>query len=117
MKMGTHILADFFGCPVEVLKSAEVLRQILNETVSEANFTKVGESFHQFEPHGATGVIVLAESHISVHTWPENGTAAIDIFSCSGTGPAEKAFDFLIKRMKPEKFNKEVIEREEKGSN
>ena len=111
MKMGTHILADFFGCPEELLKSSEVLSRILNETVSEANLTKVGESFYQFEPEGATGVILLAESHLSVHTWPENSSAAVDIFCCGGKELAEKAFEILLKKLKPEKHTKTLIER------
>lgn len=109
MTMGTHILANFHGCSRELLEKAEVLKRILNKTVSEVNFNKVGETFYQFEPTGATGVILLAESHISVHTWPERGSAAIDIFSCSGRDQAEKAYALLKEKFKPENIESETI--------
>jgi len=74
--LGTHVLSRLKGCPSDLLERAETLDRILNEVVLESGLHKVGETYHQFKPFGATGVILLAESHISVHTWPERGERA-----------------------------------------
>lgn len=109
--LGIHVLANLKGCPSDLLESAETLKRILNEVISEADLNKVGETFHQFEPAGATGVIVLAESHLSAHTWPEHGTVAVDIFTCGKEGNAHEALDMLVKRFKPTAVEKKVVER------
>ena len=95
---GTHILAVLKDCPADVLQSADVLKRILNEVVLEAKLNKVGEVFHQFDPVGATGVVIIAESHISAHTWPEKGTIALDVFTCGKEGNAHEAYDLLFKK-------------------
>lgn len=80
--LGIHILLSLFDCDEELLVDANCIKNLLNEAVLKADLTKVGETFYQFEPSGATGVLLLSESHICIHTWPEFNTAAIDIFSC-----------------------------------
>lgn len=112
MRTGTHILATLEGCPRNLTEKAEIVKALLNEIVSEAKLNKVGETAHQFQPHGVTAVILLAESHISIHTWPENnGLAAIDIFTCGNEGNAREAFNILLKKFKPQKHTKQEIER------
>jgi len=112
MKTGTHLLVNLHGCPKELLCKSEIVLQLLNETVSEAKLTKVGETVHQFQPEGVTAVILLAESHISIHTWPEkDGFAALDIFTCGNEGNAEEALKILIEKFKPQKIDKQKIER------
>ena len=61
----------------------------------------LGESFHQFSPQGVSGVIIIAESHLSIHTWPEHGYAAADIFTCGTTVSPEKGAEIIIERMNP----------------
>lgn len=111
MTAGTHVLGNLFGCPKELLTKVDVLRDIMRKVVSEAKLITVGETFHQFEPEGATGVILLAESHFSVHTWPEDDFAAVDIFCCGNEGDPEPAFDILCKYLKPAKIEKNVVKR------
>lgn len=96
VSLGTHILLNLFDCEIEKLEKSDMVKEILNQTVEQACLTKVGESFYQFEPRGVTGVLLLAESHICIHTWPEYNMAAIDIFSCSDERKAQIAADFLI---------------------
>lgn len=111
MNVGIHVLGNLYGCPKEFLEKVEIVRSILWKTITESKFTAVGESFHQFEPTGATGVILLAESHISIHTWPEKNFAAVDIFTCGEETHAEQGFDLLCSYLKPERIEKSVIRR------
>ncbi len=111
MAVGTQVLASLKGCPADVLKRVEVVRALLNEVVLEAKLNKVTEAFHQFEPEGVTGVIVISESHLSVHTWPEKSMAAVDIFTCGREGNAEKAFEVILKKFKPKEYEKKVLKR------
>lgn len=97
MTVGKHLLVDFHGCMLPV--RAEELRDRLANAALAAGATVLGSHFHDFaddlsETHGATAFVMLAESHISAHTWPEHGLAAIDIFMC-GKAQAETALDHL----------------------
>jgi len=111
MVMGTHLLVNLFGCPEEKLEKADVVLDLLNQIVKKAHLNKVGESSYQFKPLGATAVILLRESHISIHTWPEKSSAAVDIFTCSNSQKNQKAFDELIKLFQPTKYEKHFVER------
>ena len=111
MTAGIHVLGKLQGCPKELLEKVDVVKRLLQETVQEAKFNAVGETFHQFEPVGVTGVIVLAESHISIHTWPEKQTALVDVFTCGNEGNAEKGFEILAKKFQAEQIDKQVVNR------
>lgn len=93
------------------MESADALKRILNEVVVESKLHKVGEFFYQFEPKGATGVIVISESHISAHTWPEHKMIALDIFTCGKEGNAFAAYDLLLKKLKPKEAKTRVVRR------
>lgn len=80
--LGQHSLFDFYGCDAERLAHTESLRTALLAAVRRAGGTIVTESFHTFSPQGVSGVIVISESHVTIHTWPEHGYAAVDVFSC-----------------------------------
>ena len=80
--LGRHILVDLYGCDDKILRSRELIRSLLVEAAQLAKATIVTEVFHEFNPHGISGVVVIAESHIAIHTWPEHACAAVDIFSC-----------------------------------
>jgi len=83
MTLAWHTLIDFHDCDLARLTDAEGLRAMLLDTIRAAGGTCVTDVFHQFSPHGLSGVIVIAESHVAIHTWPENRFAAVDIFSCT----------------------------------
>lgn len=83
--LGFHSLFDFHDCDVARLADRAIVREALLTAVREAGGTVVAEMFHQFEPHGVSGVVVIAESHLTVHTWPERAFAAVDLFTCSPT--------------------------------
>jgi S-adenosylmethionine decarboxylase len=111
MVMGVHVLAKLEGCPSELIERESALKDIMLKTAKEAGYNIVGSSFHQFEPSGATGVLLLAESHFSIHTWPEKDLVAVDIFTCGNEGDAKLGFDILCKYLKPKKIDKQIVER------
>ena len=80
--LGTHITWDVYNCNAESLSFIPKVKEVLNAIVKELQLSKVNESFKQFEPIGVTGFILLEESHVSIHSWPEHKFAAVDIFSC-----------------------------------
>ena len=90
--LGSHLLLELKDCNPDLLNDLSFLRRSMIETAQDVGATIVGESFHHFSPQGVTGILAIAESHISIHTWPEHGYAAADIFSC-GTSfrPSEAA--------------------------
>ena len=97
--LGKHLLLELKDCDKEVLNDVSFLRDVLPEAASEAGATVLGESFHQFNPHGVSGVVIIAESHLFIHTWPELGYAAVDIFTCGDTVQPEKAAQRVIKEL------------------
>jgi S-adenosylmethionine decarboxylase len=108
--VGAHVLADFWGCRPEKLDDAKLLMQTLREAAAQANMTILGEEGHKFEPQGYTGLLLLAESHISIHTYPESGYAAVDVFTCGG-GLTQKAIDYLKRVLEPERIKEITIKR------
>lgn len=80
--IGTHKTWDVYACNEHTLSFVPPIEDLLHEIIDALKLEKVSAAFKQFEPIGVTGFILLAESHISIHTWPEHGYAAIDVFSC-----------------------------------
>ena len=80
--LGRHCLVELYECPRERLDDAELVLAGVREAARRARATLLEERVHRFEPHGVTAIALLAESHISVHTWPEHGYAAVDVFTC-----------------------------------
>jgi len=109
--LGLHILADLYGVDFEKIDHVEDVRALLEGAVKYANLSKLSSHFHQFHPHGATGVILLEESHISIHTWPEHGYAAIDVYTCGGKEKTFKAMEYILKVLKPKRVDEKVAER------
>ncbi len=91
---GKHYLIDLRDCDPEIIKSVEPTREIVLRAAKECGATILDDYFHQFQPIGVSGVVLIAESHISVHTWPESGFAAADIFTCGEMKP-QVAIDIM----------------------
>ena len=100
--LGTHLLLDLKRCSPKLLDDLEFVKRVLADAAVAAGATIVGESFHKVEPAGVTGVIAIAESHISVHTWPEHGQAAVDILSCGPSLRPHRAADLIIESLECE---------------
>lgn len=86
-------------CNRELLNDPDRLECLLVEAANRAGATVVQKAFHQFNPHGVSGVVIIAESHLFIHTWPEHGYAAVDIFTCGDTVRADKAAEWLAEKM------------------
>ncbi|MEM3828002.1 MAG: adenosylmethionine decarboxylase [Conexivisphaerales archaeon] len=99
--LGRHILAEYFQCDSRLLNDSTLLEEFLNKAVSCANATIVSSSFRTFEPFGVSGIIIIAESHFAIHTWPEYGYAAIDFFTCGDSADPWKAHECLKSFLKP----------------
>lgn len=98
---GRHLLADFSGVAAARLADAVALEALLRDAALAAGSTILGAHFHPFGPGlGVTGVLLLAESHLSIHTWPEHGFAAVDVFMCGAARP-ERAIDLIEARLAP----------------
>lgn len=74
---------DLYGCNPESLTEVGSVEPLVLDAVSSSGATIIGHRFHQFEPVGVSGIVLIAESHVAFHTWPENGYAAFDVFTCS----------------------------------
>ena len=83
--LGRQILVEFYDCDREVLNDASRIREVMMEGTRRSGATIVTDTFHAFSPHGVSGVVVIAESHVTIHTWPEYGYAAVDVFTCGDT--------------------------------
>jgi S-adenosylmethionine decarboxylase len=82
MPLGKHVIAELSGCRYTILNNVAHLEETMRWAAEEAGATVVGSHFKRFEPQGVTGVLVLSESHLSIHTWPELGYAAVDCYTC-----------------------------------
>jgi len=98
--LGRHILAEYYECDIRILNDLELLEHYMREAVIKSGATIIDSSFHQFSPHGVSGVIVIAESHMAMHTWPEYGYAAVDFFTCGEWVDPWKAFEFMNEKLK-----------------
>jgi len=95
--LGTHLLLELKDCNRELLCDLSFLRGSLLSAARDAGATIIGDSFHTFDPYGGvSGVVIIAESHLSIHTWPEYGYAAVDIFTCGNALHPKRAVDLLI---------------------
>jgi S-adenosylmethionine decarboxylase proenzyme len=107
--LGTHIIADLYSC--KKLADNKFVESILEESAQVSNATILHTKFHEFEPQGLTGYILLAESHISIHTWPETGYAAVDVFTCGETMNPQKAIEYIINKLEAEKTQIRTVKR------
>ncbi len=99
--LGTHLILEFYGCDPGTLKEVPYVEEAFLRAAKESKTHVVTHSFHQFKPYGVSGVVVIEESHYSIHTWPEYAYAAIDLFYCSDEIDIDKAIEVLKKAFKP----------------
>ena len=93
--LGRHLVVELSECNQEKLNDLSFLEECLDEAVRRSGATKVRSVFHRYNPQGISGVVVIAESHISIHTWPEYGYAAVDFFTCGQTVDPYRALDHV----------------------
>ena len=93
--LGRHLLLELKNCDQEVLNDLDFIRDCLSETAEQIGATVVNQAFHQFSPYGISGVVIVAESHLCIHTWPEYGYASVDVFTCGDSIDPKQAIDLL----------------------
>ncbi len=106
--LGKHLLVELKDCNPEVIKDLNTVREAMLNAARQARATIIDVAFHEFSPFGISGMIVIAESHLSIHTWPEYGYAAVDIFTCGDIIKPELAARYLIEKF--ESKNPSIVE-------
>ena len=106
--LGRHVLAEVYGCPFDVLNDVKKVEEIMVTAALEAGAEVREVVFHKFSPQGVSGVVVISESHLAIHTWPELGYAAVDVFTCGDRVNPWDACNFI-----KEKFRAEYMEANE----
>ena len=97
--LGRHLLVELHDCERGALNDLDFIREVMVKAAVDCGAVVLGESFHRFSPQGVSGVVVIAESHISIHTWPEFGYAAVDVFTCGTSVKPEIAAEVLIEKL------------------
>jgi len=109
--LGRHLLADLHGVAPQLLREPQAIERILLRAAQAAGATSIFSKFHQFgDGLGVTGVLLLRESHISIHTWPEHGFAAVDVFMCGDAQP-EVAIGIVRQALQPQQVRIEEVAR------
>ena len=96
--LGRHLLLELFDCDSDAINNLEAVKTALVEAARRAQATIVDVVFHEFNPFGVSGVVIIAESHLSIHTWPEYRYAAVDVFSCGDVLQPQVAADYLVEQ-------------------
>ena len=96
--LGNHLLIELKECNPEILKNLKKVRSAMISAAREARATIIDVSFREFNPFGISGIVVIAESHLTIHTWPEYGYAAVDIFTCGDSIKSDIAASYLIEQ-------------------
>ena len=109
--LGSHLLIELFNCDQTSLEKKESVGQAMMEAAKASEATVVTESFHEFMPYGVSGAVIIQESHYTIHTWPEHGYAAVDLFYCGGTIHVDRAIDVLRDQFKPGRIKFLVVRR------
>ena len=109
--LGSHLLVELFGCDPEALKREDEVGFAMRQAAIASEATVVADSFHEFKPYGVSGAVIIQESHYTIHTWPEHGYAAVDLFYCGGTVLVHRAVDVLKERFQPNRIKFLVVRR------
>ncbi|WP_167881247.1 adenosylmethionine decarboxylase [Leptospira gomenensis] len=102
--LGKHVIAEFYDCDYETINNHELVEDIMLKSVDLSGATTIKSVFHRFSPFGVSGVVVVSESHFAIHTWPEYGYCAVDVFTCGDLIDNQAALDYL-----KEKFGSKSI--------
>lgn len=108
--MGDHYLLNLFGCDPEKLDNERLIKKLLHDAAYCAKMTVLNSMTYKFYPQGVTGIVMLAESHISIHTWPEDSKAAVDVYTC-GNSDAKLACDIICVQLKATDYEIQHIKR------
>lgn len=97
--LGQHLIIELYDCDSSIINCVSQVEEYMVEAVRISGATILKSVFHEFNPHGVAGVVVISESHFSIHTWPEYCYCALDIFTCGEVIDSQKALQFLKDKM------------------
>ncbi|MFN7172027.1 MAG: adenosylmethionine decarboxylase [Fimbriimonadaceae bacterium] len=109
--LGSHLLIELYGCAPETLEYEKFVGYTMVRAAHDSEATIVADSFHEFKPFGVSGAVIIQESHYTIHTWPEHGYAAVDLFYCGGTVKVNKALRVLRERFQPQRMKFLIVRR------
>jgi S-adenosylmethionine decarboxylase proenzyme len=109
--LGRHLLAEFIGCKGVDLDSVQRIKEEMENAALEAGATIVQSVMHHFNPYGVSGVVVISESHLAIHTWPEYDYAAIDVFTCGEEVDPQVSLDYLARIFEVDKLIVKNVQR------
>lgn len=109
--LGRHLIVEYAECNNDLLNDLDQLETFMNESVRKAGATIVKSTFHRYNPQGVSGVVVIAESHISIHTWPEYGYAAVDFFTCGDSVDPYRAFEYMKEKLQSKEATVQEMKR------
>ncbi|MDD5456689.1 MAG: adenosylmethionine decarboxylase [Candidatus Margulisbacteria bacterium] len=101
-ELGKHLIVELYNCDKKLINDLNHVEKVLLDAAIVAKATVVEHKFHKFSPHGISGVIIIAESHFAIHTWPEFGYCAVDVFTCGDLTDNPAAMEFIKKGLKAE---------------
>lgn len=110
-QLGRHILVEFYNCDEDVLKNHSYIEEIMCEAARRAKATVVTSCFHKFNPWGVSGAVIIQESHLTIHTWPEYGYASVDLFTCGDSVNPWVGFSYLEENLKSERSESTEVSR------
>ncbi|MEM0130072.1 MAG: adenosylmethionine decarboxylase [Thermoplasmatales archaeon] len=111
VSIGIHLIGDLKGVSPSKISKVNFVKGLMESAVKNSGLSKIRSYYHQFSPDGVSGIILLAESHLSFHTWPEYGFVALDIFTCGPTEHAEAAFQYILEKLSPISVEYRKVER------
>ncbi|MUK90613.1 S-adenosylmethionine decarboxylase proenzyme [Ornithinibacillus sp. L9] len=101
--LGRHVLIEYYGCPSEIIEKNALIEKLMREAADYSGATIVDSVFHHFNPYGVSGAVIIAESHLTIHTWPEYGFASVDVYTCGDSVSPWKAVDYLSEKLQAKK--------------
>ena len=108
--LGRHLIAELYNCDPKILRDPAEIKRVFLRAAIEAGMHVVTYNFHHFRPHGVSGMVIVSESHLSIHTWPEHRYAAVDIYVCGGANPWD-AYKIIFEGLKAENATAMEIKR------
>jgi S-adenosylmethionine decarboxylase len=108
---GIHCIAELYDCPSGLLNDETFISGALGAAVEQGMATLLHEVSHKFHPQGVTALALIAESHVAIHTWPEVGYAAVDVFTCGDHASAERACGYLARALQCDRYSVKKLRR------
>lgn len=109
--LGRHILAEFFGCDSTMLNDVDTIERTLVDAALNAGAEVREVAFHRFSPQGVSGMVIISESHLAIHTWPELGYAAVDVFTCGDEVDPWDAYNYIVTAFGADKVTATEVKR------